>query len=104
MSTDTLWSAITLWEYFTGHAKKAFSVMRETDEMRVARKLLRWVERTDAAQFSKREAWKGIEGGYVKTMEDVASALKMLSDRGYLRRLEQERSGRPGRPPSRSTP
>jgi hypothetical protein len=100
VGADTLLSAITLWEYFAGHAKKAFATMRETDEMRIARKLLRWVERTDDAQFSKRDAWKGIEGGYVKNVADVDSALKMLSDRGYLRRLEQDRTGVRGRPAS----
>jgi hypothetical protein len=95
-------SAIRLWEYFAGHAKKAFAVMYESEETRVARKLLRWVERTGVAEFTQRDAWKGTEGGLVKTVADLVPVLKMMSERGYLRPLANERSGRPGRPHSPS--
>jgi hypothetical protein len=95
-------SAISIWEYFASHAKKAFAVMYESEEVRIARKLLRWVERTGAIEFSERDAWKGIEGGVVKSMADIKTALKTLSERGYFRPLASENSRGKGRPRSPS--
>jgi hypothetical protein len=93
-------SAIRIWEYFAGHAKRAFGIMHESGDMRIARKLLSWVERKGATRFSEHDAWKGIEGGVVKNMAEVKNALKLLSERGYLRPLPVKPSGRRGRPPS----
>jgi hypothetical protein len=84
---DTLWSAITLWEYFTTHAKRAFATMIEAEELRIARKILRWIERAGVEQFTQREAHRGVEGGIVSNTDDLKKGLAALADRGYIRLL-----------------
>ena len=96
----TMRSASVLWEYFAAHAKRVFGVMSEPDDQRIARRLARWFERTDLAQFSQRDAWKGVEGGIVVSAGDVQRGLKVLRERGYVREVPPQEPHGPGRPPS----
>lgn len=104
VSARTMSSAIACWEYFATHARRAFVVMHEPVEIRLARKILRWIERSRVEQFTQREAWKGVEGGIASSTEDVITGLTVLVDRGYVRPCTSAANNakRPGRPTSQT--
>jgi replicative DNA helicase len=100
VSGSTMRSAITLWHYFADHAKCVFATMEETPDVRLARKVLHWIERNQRKPFSQRDAWRGTQGGIVETTEDVKTGLAVLVGRGYLRPAPTAKTGRAGRPTS----
>jgi replicative DNA helicase len=94
----TLERAIFLGEeYLAPHAALAFGTMTEGVALRSARRLLEWCRRNRAQKVTPREAMRAL-GGRGKRAEVCDPALEVLVDHGWIRPLEIEPTGRPGRP------
>lgn len=63
-----------------------------------ARYIVRWIERHERREFSKREAYQHCKRRFPRA-DDIDPALKELERRGYIRTRPIDGSG-PGRPPS----
>jgi hypothetical protein len=92
--------ALILSRYFTAHARAAFDYMGADTVLANARVVLRWIERTQPAQFTRREVFSGLTRSQFPKVADLDGPLDLLEEHGYIRRLpEPERRG-PGRPSS----
>jgi replicative DNA helicase len=101
VDADAMTNAIELGQYFTSHARAAFARMGSDPLIDDALAVLAWIERTDPARFTRRDAHMGLSRARFPKVTDLDPALALLVDHGYLRRADtgQERAGR-GRPPS----
>ena len=96
----TMQAAITAMDYYTAHALAAFDLMGVDQAVEDARVILRWLERTRPARFTKREAHMGLSRSRFPKVGDLDAPLALLEQHGYIRsEPEPERTG-PGRRPS----
>jgi hypothetical protein len=66
-----------------------------------ARWLLDWINRTDQAQFSRRDAHAAAPRGRFRKATDLEPALTLLEEHGWLRRVDADPPGpKGGRPAS----
>lgn len=102
IDTDILEYAIQLSEYLIGHAKATYQILNLSADVKIARKILRtlekYVESTGAGQISKGELWGRIKNSdkSIQTVSSITEALEILIDHNYIRKVDAER--RPGRP------
>ena len=101
VGVETVRAAIALTRYCIPHALKALAMSEglEHGGGSDARYILRWVKRHGKARFSERDFLQHGRRYFEGRPDDVAAALEELCERGYLRRLENDRPG-PGRKPS----
>ncbi len=93
--------AIRFIHYLIPHAQAAYAEIGSDPAVEGARFVLRWIERTDARQFTKRDCYQGVKGT-LKRADDLDPILSLLCDHGYLREQETiERAG-PGRKASQA--
>jgi hypothetical protein len=96
----TMAAAVTVMDYYTAHALAAFDLMGVDQAVEDARVILRWLERTRPARFTKREAHMGLSRARFPKVGDLDVPLTLLEQHGYIRsEPEPERTG-PGRRPS----
>ena len=98
VSSATLAPAVTLGKYFMQHALAAFDKMGADPEIEDARHVVKWIERTRAAQFTQREAHNALQGRF-KRAEPLQRALAILTERHYLRTMQAEPKSGAGRKP-----
>jgi hypothetical protein len=100
ISADTFAGAIRLAGYLVEHAWAGFDLMGADPRVDDARWLLDWINRTNQAQFSRRDAHQAARGRFRKAT-DLEPALSVLEEHGWLRRVDAD-PARPkgGRPPS----
>ena len=98
VSADTMSGAVALWDYFCAHAQRAFVVMSESPEARVAKKALGWIVRKAVAEFSRRDLWQGVKGGIVQRAADLDPSLDLLTEHGYVMLLGPPVDKGQGRP------
>jgi len=97
----TINRAIRLAHYLIAHAQAAYSEIGADPAVESARLVLRWIEKTNARTFTKRDCYQGVKGT-LKRADDLDPILSLLADHGYIREAEAaERSG-PGRKASQS--
>lgn len=96
VSRETLERVLDLGPYMIEHATKAFSLMGADPEIKNAEKVLDWIERNAARQFTKREAFNGLRGVF-KTVDKLDIVLRLLDKHGYIRVLEKNRAKKRGR-------
>ncbi len=99
VSRETLLRARCLADYLIPHAQAAYAEMGANPDVDAAQHLLRWIQKTGCASFTKRDAYQGTKGRFrqVRAMEP---GLSLLAEHSFVRRrVEGERSG-PGRPAS----
>lgn len=104
IDADTLERSINLSEaYWVTHARIAFGLMTDTDNVEAARRLLAWLhaplrDGSRRTEFSVRDAHRALDRNG-KREEVVDPALEVLTDHGYIRVLETEttnpKGGRP---------
>lgn len=96
---DTLARAIRLARYLIAHAQAAYAEIGANPAVESAKSILRWIEKTDARAFTKRDCYQGVKGTFKKAA-DLDPVLEILIDHGFLREQPMlEREG-PGRKPS----
>ncbi len=111
IDVETVVAANSIIEYFTEHALAAYGLMEADERVALARRLLRWIERTfaDPKVFRRRGA-QGEVGFTLRDChrhhrsvgrpEDLLPGLDLLEGRGFLRRLPPPEPRPAGRPPS----
>jgi replicative DNA helicase len=102
ITADTFAGAIRLADYLVEHARAVFDLMGADPRTDDARWLLDWINRTNQAQFSRRDAHQAARGRFPKAT-DLEPALRLLEEHSYLRRVDPESSRDPhgrGRPSS----
>jgi hypothetical protein len=94
----TMVSAWTLGNYAVSHAKKAFIEMGSDTTLIEARAILSWIRKEGRGEFSRRDINRFLPSIFPKA-ESPDLALKMLSDRGYIREIASKKNSA-GRKPS----
>lgn len=97
----TMARAIHLSRYLVAHAQAAYAEIGADPAVESARLILRWIEKTEARAFTKRDCYQGVKGTFKRAAE-LDPVLELLVDHGYLKEVPNlEREG-PGRKPSPS--
>jgi replicative DNA helicase len=102
ITEDTISRAIRLGQYFTAHARTAFRQMAMDPLIGEAQALLAWIRRANAAEFSKRDLFRGVQSTGFQKAADLDEPLALLVEHGYVRLAEPssttKRGGRPSSP------
>lgn len=99
VEADTLASAIQIARYLIPHARMAYAEMAADQKIEDAKIVLRWIEKSDKREFTKRDAFEGTKSRF-KQVAALEPALKVLEDHGYIQLEELCPEKRPGRKPS----
>lgn len=98
IGTDTFERALAIGQYLRLHAQAAFQEMGTDPAVEGAKRILAWVRRSELRDFSKRAAFKALQGqSLFKRAADLDPALELLVDYEYVRAVETGER-RPGRP------
>ncbi|HYQ66152.1 YfjI family protein [Actinophytocola sp.] len=99
---DTFTHAWELIDYYGAHALHVFDQIGADTDLDTARRLQDWLTRTGPARFSKRDAFKAVRNTTVQKVNDLDTALELLTDHGHIHPQPQpERpKGQRGRAPS----
>ncbi len=106
ISPEPVAAAWAVGQYLIPHALAAFGQMSADPRLSLAKRIVRWMERTQTinpdtgeAQFTLRDCQRAHSGsGQVLSAEDVQAALILLAEREFVRPIQarQETGGRPG--------
>lgn len=94
--------AIGLSDYLIEHAKATYQILNLSADVKIARKLLRTLEKYAAAtkklQITKGELWSRVKNSDkgIQTVAAITGGLDILADHNYICRVDPE--ARPGRP------
>jgi replicative DNA helicase len=103
IESGTMERAIQLGRYFTDHARAAFRQMGADPQIADAQALLAWVTRTRAAEFSRRDAFRGVQSARFQKVTDLDEPIALLVEHGYIRPAAlAPTDSRAGRPPGPS--
>jgi hypothetical protein len=94
---EPMTKAMTMGDYFLGHAKVAFAAMNGPVGDPDANAILEWIEKTGATEFTKREVQRAHQGRFPR-VEPIDEALELLEQRGWIRPKTVERPRGRGRP------
>ncbi|WP_327291479.1 YfjI family protein [Streptomyces sp. NBC_01198] len=100
VTADTMAAAITLADYFAGHALAVFDRMGANETAERARAVLDALKANLWPEVSKRDLMVKLSRSDFPTAADLDGPLSLLEDHGYLRPLPVVRTGTRGRPPS----
>jgi hypothetical protein len=100
VTAETMRAALTLADYFAGHALAVFDRMGANDTAERARAVLDVLKANQWAEISKRDVFAKVSRSEFPTVAELDSALNLLEDHGYVRALPIVRTGTRGRPPS----
>ena len=95
---ETALCAIAIAEYLIDHARGAFRLMGADPAVELAKRVLSWIEDRNLLRFTRRDAFKALEGT-LPTVALIDAPLQVLHDHGYIRPIHAYRYG-PGRKPS----
>ncbi|HTJ70253.1 MAG TPA: DUF3987 domain-containing protein [Actinospica sp.] len=98
ISFETVTAAYELIDYYTQHALAAYDAMAADTTAERARALLTWIRNTGAARFTARDAFRNQNRNRFPKMADLDTALTLLEQHGYLRRLPAPPTAGRGRP------
>lgn len=96
---ETVRRAIAIGEYFLAHSRYAYSVMGVDETIRKARVVVSKLQAEKAGTWKRNELFKLCRGKFFKKVEDILPTLELLESYGYLRQVEPELRGSPGRRP-----
>src|SRR5205085_7432214 len=99
VSTEMIQRAEIIGRYLIPHARAAYAEMGADEQVEAAKYVLRWIERSEKASFTKREAFEGTKGRF-KQVAKLNPVLDLLDAHGYIRARQDAADLRPGRKPS----
>lgn len=89
LSKDTMRAAIKIGAYFLEHAKAAYSLMGADEQAQGAKYILRQIEKQQAEEMTRSELTRLCRGKFKKA-EDMAPAVELLIEYGYMRETHTE--------------
>lgn len=99
MEEHTMERAIVIGDYLLRHALAAYGQMGASSVVDRARRMLRWLERHDRTEFTRRDMHHGAMNSD-GTVADLEPALELLVDHGFVRPERVESPGLSGGRPS----
>jgi hypothetical protein len=101
IEAERMIAAVAIADYLVPHALIALGLTgpRSTSATH-ARAVLRWIRREERTQFKASDVLDAVSRSVVPDMSTVDASLTLLEDLRYVRRRVQQKTGRPGRPPS----
>ncbi|MFC5027268.1 YfjI family protein [Streptomyces sp. DSM 41987] len=100
VTADTMKAAITLADYFAGHALAVFDRMGANEAADRARTVLDLLRANHWPEVSKRDLFAKVSRAEFPAVTDLDAALNVLEDHGYVRVQAAPRTTGRGRPPS----
>ncbi len=97
ISAATMQAAVSLGHYFIAHAKAAFALMEDSEEMKLARRIMGWIERHSLEEFSLADCHQDIR---MERSSQLVPGLRLLEERNIIRPLAAPPKKGPGRPGS----
>lgn len=96
INADTVKNAIQIGKYLIEHAKAAFDIMGDNEDIEAAKTFLRWIDKTGTREFKKRDLFQSVKGSFPK-VEMLDAGLSILIDYGYIREKasKKNKAGRP---------
>ncbi len=95
ISAETMAGATRLGEFFSAHAEAAYQLMGADEDAADAKYLLKRIKGIGKLEIGKNELIQATKGKFKKA-ENMAPALSILEERGYIRRTSiSEGRGRP---------
>jgi replicative DNA helicase len=95
----TVSNAIQIGRYLIAHAQAAYTLMGADPEVERAKIVLAWVTAGQKTHFTVRELYQGTRGRF-KRVAELAPALSILVDHGFIREATPTVRPGPGRKPS----
>lgn len=93
-------AAVAIVEHYAAHAAHAFAALGLDPTVAEARRLWAWLDgEPELHTFTVRDAHRRLQRRGLK-VSTVEAAVELLEARGYVRRVESDRTPAPGRPPS----
>lgn len=99
ISRETLDRAIAVAQYLIPHARAAFAEMGADPAQHAARRVLTWLMQEQPLIFTKRDCYQATKGTF-RQASDLDPVLELLTYHGYIRPIEADERGGPGRKPS----
>jgi replicative DNA helicase len=100
IAADTMRAGVEVAEYLSAHAFAAFGLMGADPAVNDAEAVLRWIEREEHTEFSRRDAHVALRARFIRA-DQLDGPLNLLEATGWIRRLPPvDPSPRGGRPPS----
>jgi replicative DNA helicase len=93
ISDNELARAIRLAMYLLPHAQAAYAEIGADPAIDAAKTVLRWIEKTEARTFTRRECYRGVRGPLFKSADDCDPALRLLADHNFIREVETAERG-----------
>lgn len=102
IGAEVMQRAITIGRYLIEHARAAFAEMGADEQVENAKRLFRWIEKTRAREFTRRDAHQAHRARF-KTVDEIDPALDLLEAHNYIRaRIDPNADRRPGRKASQA--
>ena len=95
VSASIVQNAVRVGEFFGQHAAAAFEMMGANGADDDAKYLMNRLKKLGGAEISERDLLRATK---FKTAQAMEPALTDLEERGYIRRIETEKSKKGGRP------
>jgi hypothetical protein len=95
ITRTTIERAIEIGKHLIPNAKATFAEMGADVSVEKSKKVLRWIEHTERASFSQRDAHQAMRGVFTRPVE-LEAPLRILIERDFIRMRPQEQKG-PGR-------
>ena len=96
INADTINKAVKIGYYLIEHAKAAFNLMGDNEDIEAAKTFLRWIDKIGVKEFKKRDLFHSVKGSFQK-VDMLNPGLLVLIEYGYIREktLEKNGAGRP---------
>ncbi len=93
-------AALALGDYYVAHALAVFDLMGADHSLDAARTVLTHLHARETAETTVRDLFTALPRSRFPKSADVAAALDVLEDFGWVARMPQPEHTGPGRPPS----
>ena len=101
---ETMRAACAWAPFLLAHYKNALVEAAEGDDMKLARRVLRWFKREDKAEATANEILKALDSGGRYKKDDFTPAFALLIESDWLRELPKPPTNtKGGRPSTRYT-